>query len=78
MDTEVDDLPLITICPKPALKYVIRHICHCVIKQMLSRCLRDFLSDPGKPGVRSLGPYVREGGCVDLTDVTLAAEDTKS
>ena len=41
-----------------------------------------FLSDPGKPGVRSLGPDVRLSlsptPCVDLTDVTLADEDTKS
>ena len=41
-----------------------------------------FLSDPGKPGVRSLGPDVRPSqtprACVDLTDVTLSDEDTKS
>ena len=45
-----------------------------------------FLSDPGKPGVRSLGPNVRpsvrpsitETPFADLTDVTLADEDTKS
>ena len=41
-----------------------------------------FLSDPGKPGVRSLGPDVRMSlsatPCVDLTDVTLADEDTNS
>ena len=37
-----------------------------------------FLSDPGKPGVRSLGPDVTPRGCVDLTDVTLADEDTNS
>ena len=40
-----------------------------------------FLSDPGKPGVRSLGPDVRhsltETPCADLTDMTLADEDTK-
>ena len=35
-----------------------------------------FLSDPGKPGVRSLGPDVSTTPCVDLTDVTLADEDT--
>ena len=39
-----------------------------------------FLSDPGKPGVRSLGPDVcpslTERPFVDLTDVTLADEDT--
>ena len=41
-----------------------------------------FLSDPGKPGVRSLGPDVRHSvpptPCLDLTDVTLADEDTNS
>ena len=41
-----------------------------------------FLSDPGKPGVRSLGPDVRHSltktPFVDLTDVTLADEDTNS
>ena len=41
-----------------------------------------FLSDPGKPGVRSLGPDVRHSltkrAFVDLTDVTLADEDTNS
>ena len=40
-----------------------------------------FLSDPGKPGVRSMGPDVRNklrDVCVDLTDVTLADEDTNS
>ena len=39
------------------------------------------LSDPGKPGVRSMGPDVRQSVrhlCVDLTDVTLADEDTNS
>ena len=40
-----------------------------------------FLSDPGEPGVRSMGPDVTEwlrDLCVDLTDVTLADEDTNS
>ena len=45
-----------------------------------------FLSDPGKPGVRSLDPLVRHWvsewvsptPCWDFTDVTLADEDTKS
>ena len=40
-----------------------------------------FLSDPGVPGVRSMGPvlwnYVQEV-VADLTDVTLVDEDTKS
>ena len=44
--------------------------------------LTTFLSDPGKPGVRSMGPdvrqWVRQRGCWDLTDVTLADEDTNS
>ena len=39
-----------------------------------------FLSDPGIPGVRSMGPSVSKLREVwlDLTDVTLADEDTKS
>ena len=40
-----------------------------------------FLSDPGKPGVRYLGPVVCPSVThvvADLTDVTLADEDTKS
>ena len=41
-----------------------------------------FLSDPGIPGVRSMGPSVSKSQtprpCADLTDVTLAYEDTKS
>ena len=37
-----------------------------------------FLSDPGIPRVRSLGPDVSPTPCVDLTDVTLADEDTNS
>ena len=42
---------------------------------------KSFLSDPGKPGIWSLGPDVRRwvrDVCADLTDVTLADEDTKS
>ena len=40
-----------------------------------------FLSDPGKPGVQSLGPDVRlslSNVCANLADVTLADEDTNS
>ena len=37
-----------------------------------------FLSDPGVPGVRSMGPDVHTRGCSDLTDVTLADEDSNS
>ena len=41
-----------------------------------------FLSDPGVPGVRSMGPDVRQSLhtrlCADLTDVTLADEDSNS
>ena len=41
-----------------------------------------FLSDPGVPGVRSMGPDVSNSvstrGFVDLTDVTLADEDSNS
>ena len=47
-----------------------------------SQHLSDFLSDPGVPGVRSMGPDVRpsvtERLCSDLTDVTLADEDSNS
>ena len=41
-----------------------------------------FLSDPGVPGVRSMGPVLSksltETPFADLTDVTLVDEDTKS
>ena len=40
-----------------------------------------FLSDPGKPGVRSMGPHVTPSVrdlFADLTDVTLADEDSNS
>ena len=40
-----------------------------------------FLSDPGVPGVRSMGPDVRhslQDYFADLTDVTLADEDSNS
>ena len=37
-----------------------------------------FLSDPGVPGVRSMGPDVRHTWFADLTDVTLADEDINS
>ena len=41
-----------------------------------------FLSDPGVPGVRSMGPDVTHSlhttPCADLTDVTLADEDSNS
>ena len=39
-----------------------------------------FLSNPGKPGVRSMGPDVRLSRhlVADLTDVTLVDEDTNS
>ena len=41
-----------------------------------------FLSDPGVPGVRSMGPDVSKSlhprGFTDLTDVTLADEDSNS
>ena len=36
------------------------------------------LSDPGEAGVQSMGPDVSERGFADLTDVTLADEDTNS
>ena len=37
-----------------------------------------FLLDPGKLGVRSMGPDVSTRGFADLTDVTVADEDTNS
>ena len=37
-----------------------------------------FLSDPGVPGVRSMGHDVTTRACADLTDVTLADEDSNS
>ena len=41
-----------------------------------------FLSDPGVPGVRSMGPDVRHSltprAFADLTDVTLADKDSNS
>ena len=37
-----------------------------------------FLSDPGVPGVRSMGPDVSPRRLADLTDVTLADEDSNS
>ena len=37
-----------------------------------------FLSDPGIPGVRSMGPSLSKSCLVDLTDVTLVDEDTNS
>ena len=46
------------------------------------RTLAMFLSDPGVPGVRSMDPDVRpsvsERLFADLTDVTLADEDSNS
>ena len=61
-------------------------ICALVYPPTLFDKLREastqFLSDPGKPGVRSLGPYVRHSlpprHFADLTDMTLADEDTNS
>ena len=52
--------------------------CICIGSGRLSYWPLPFLSDPGKPGVRSLGPDVTPTPCVDLTDVTLADEDTNS
>ena len=37
-----------------------------------------FLSDPGVPGVRSMGPDVSPRHFADLIDVTLANEDSNS
>ena len=50
--------------------------------EQLAKCLQTFLSDPGVPGVRSMGPdvspSVTERLFADLTDVTLADEDNNS
>ena len=49
--------------------------------RVLSSCLRrslQCLSDPGVPGVRSMGPDVTTTPFADLTDVTLADEDSNS
>ena len=54
VDTEVDDLPLITICPKPPLKYVHDQTYMTLSHKMNAlKILRDFLKDlagvgPGK------------------------------
>ena len=37
-----------------------------------------FLSDPGIPGVRSMGPSVSNRGFANFTELTLADEDTNS
>ena len=47
------------------------------------RCSRKWLSDPGVPGVRSMGPdslthSLTTRLCADLSDVTLADEDSNS
>ena len=61
---------------------LIRNLIVCAQRTFTNRSQPPFLSDPGKPGVRSLGPdvppSVSETPCVDLTDVTLADEDTNS
>ena len=47
----------------------------------LLHILHHFLSDPGVPGVRSMGPDVShsvQDYVADLTDVTLADEDSNS
>ena len=49
---------------------------------MVQQSVDGFLSDPGVPGVRSMGPDVTHSvsprGFADLTDVTLADEDINS
>ena len=51
-------------------------------KGLTVKYIISFLSDPGVPGVRSMGPDVRPSVpprlCADLTDVTLADEDSNS
>ena len=55
--------------------------CQTILKWLLHRSnthLQGFVFGPGIPGVRSMGPDICPRCCVDLTDVTLADEDTKS
>ena len=47
----------------------------CVSHTYASKVMH-FLSDPGIPGVRSMGPSLSNSCLVDLTDVTLVDEDT--
>ena len=47
-----------------------------VLFQWIDICI--CLSDPGVPGVRSMGPDLCPRGFADLTDVTLADEDSNS
>ena len=49
----------------------------CCLLLPLPRTL-NFYRTQVKPGVRSMGPDVTPRPCVDLTDVTLADEDTNS
>ena len=57
--------------------YLCIYICVCVFVYLCK-----FLSDPGVPGVRSMGHDVSKSlttrGFADLTDVTLADEDSNS
>ena len=52
------------------------------LQEITKKMAQFVLSDPGVPGVRSMGPDVSKSvhtrGFVDLTDVTLADEDSNS
>ena len=59
----------------PIIQFIEVHVLCCNNEE-------SFLSDPGVPGVRSMGPDVRPSVTprlfADLTDVTLADEDSNS
>ena len=80
-------LPLNTPLPSPSCKSSHNYSCFScfdIIPQFrpfLPISIHPFLSDPGVPGVRSMGPDVTnsvQDYCADLTDVTLADEDSNS
>ena len=54
-----------------------------LLECVIVHTFKDFLSDPGVPGVRSMGPDVTHSlthykTSADLTDVTLADDDSNS
>ena len=63
---------------KDSLKKVKVHLPVSCQQYWATRTKLSFLSDPGVPGVRSMGPDVSHTPFADLTDVTLADEDSNS
>ena len=65
-------------------RQIMRYACQCQFPaayEHLQKNPKIKVLDPGKPGVRQLDPVVHhslQDICVDLTDVTLADEDTNS